>query len=147
MIINTKEFGQINVEKECILDFKSPILGFEGYSKFIIINNSDMDSMMYLQSVENGDLYFVIVDPYAIFSHYAPKLSKDDYNNLDITINQTSKLRYMLIAIITEDVECSVVNLKSPIVINTDNKNAIQAVLQNQDYPLRYPLFQKKAGI
>jgi len=51
----------------------------------------------------------------------------------------------MLIAVISENIENSVVNLKSPIVINPSNKNAIQAILQNQDYLLRYPLFTKCA--
>ncbi|QSX06028.1 flagellar assembly protein FliW [Sedimentibacter sp. zth1] len=144
MNINTKEFGEIEIQDNDIINFKGSIYGFEKYKKYVILNNSPEDSIMYLQSVENEDLHFVIVDPYAIFPLYTPILNDEDYKNLEITKGKHNKLKYMLIAVISENMKDSVVNLKSPIVINPDNRLAVQSILQNQDYCLRYPLFQKK---
>jgi flagellar assembly factor FliW len=103
---------------------------------------------MYLQSIEDEHLHFVIVDPYAVLPDYNPQLSKDDIDALNIKESDIDDLRYMLIAIITEKIENSVVNLKNPIVINSKNKQAIQAMLENEDYIMRYPLFSRdKAGV
>jgi len=75
--------------------------------------------------------------------NYHPELSDDDILALNTNKDEIINLKYMLIAVITEELENSIVNLKNPIVINPNTRHAIQAVLQNQDYPLRYPLFIK----
>ena len=144
----SKEFGEFEVRDEDIIKFSKPIYGFEGNESFIIIQESPEDDIMYLQSIEDEHLHFVIVDPYAVLPNYSPQLSKDDIDALNIKESDIDDLRYMLIAIITEKIENSVVNLKNPIVINSKNKQAIQAMLENEDYIMRYPLFSRdKAGV
>ncbi len=145
MKITTKEFGDILVEEEDIIKFSRGIYGFEDYKNFVILKDMPDDDIMYLQSIENTDLHFVIIDPYIIMPNYSPVLTIEDVHALNITNDEILNLKYMLIAVISENIENSVVNLKSPIVINPSNKNAIQAILQNQDYLLRYPLFTKCA--
>ena len=147
MKIMSKEFGEFDIKDEDIIRFNRPIFGFEGNKNFVILKDSPEDDIMYLQSVDNENLHFVIVDPYAIMPEYAPRLLKEDIDALKINKSEVSELRYVLIAIITENIENSVVNLKNPIVINSKNKQAIQAMLENEDYVMRYPLFPNiKAG-
>ncbi len=141
MKITTKEFGDIEVRDEDIIKFNRSIYGFENNNNYVILKDLPDDDIMYLQSVDDTSLHFVIVDPYVILPNYDPKLSKDDMSALNITKDEVLNLKYMLIAVITEKIENSVVNLKNPLVINPNNKQAIQAILENQDYPLRYPLF------
>lgn len=141
MKITTKEFGDIQVENDAIIKFARSIYGFEGNDDFVILKDMPDDDIMYLQSIEDTNLHFVIVDPYSILPNYKPELSDDDIQALNITKDEILNLKYMLIAVITEDVKNSVVNLKNPIVIDPSKRHAIQAILQNQDYPLRYPLF------
>jgi len=143
MKITTKEFGDIQIKNDDIIKFTRSIFGFEGSDSYVILNDLPDDDIMYLQSIENPDLHFVIVDPYAILPNYHPELSDDDILALNTNKDEIINLKYMLIAVITEELENSIVNLKNPIVINPNTRHAIQAVLQNQDYPLRYPLFIK----
>lgn len=141
MKITTKEFGDIEINKEDIIKFKRSIYGFEGNDNFVILKDLPDDDIMYLQSIDNTNLHFVIVDPFAILPNYNPELSEEDILALNIKKEEIPNLKYILIAVITEEIKNSVVNLKNPIVINPNNKDAIQAILQNKDYPLRYPLF------
>lgn len=143
MKITTKEFGELQVESEDIINFVRPIYGFEEYKNYVILKDKPDDDIMYFQSIENSSLHFVIVDPYIIMPNYNPEISDDDLAELNVNRNKIVDLKFMLIAIISENIENSVVNLKSPIVINPHNKYAIQALVQNQNYPLRYPLFKK----
>lgn len=148
MKITSKEFGEFEVKDEDIIKFNRPIFGFEDKDSFVILKESPEDDIMYLQSIDDENLHFVIIDPYAVLPKYEPQLSSDDIAALKIKKGEISELRYMLIAIITENIENSVVNLKNPIVINSKNKQAIQAMLENEDYIMRYPLFSKdKAGV
>ena len=143
MKITTKEFGDLEIGNDDIIKFTRSIYGFEGKDNFVILKDLPDDDIMYLQSIEDVNLHFVIVDPYSILPNYSPELSEDDIHALNITKDVIKELKYMLIAVIAEDVKNSVVNLKNPIVINPNNRHAIQAILQNKDYPLRYPLFAK----
>ena len=143
MKVITKEFGEIVVENDDIINFSRAIYGFEDYTKFVILKDLPEDDIMYLQSLEKPDLHFVLIEPYAIIPNYNPVITQEDIEALNIPKDNVQDLKYVLIAVITEDIESSVVNLKSPIVLNPHNKNAIQAILQSQDYPLRYPLFAK----
>lgn len=146
MKITSKEFGEFEIKDEDIIKFNRAIFGFESSKNYIILKDQPEDDIMYLQSVDNENLHFVIVDPYSILPDYEPQLSKDDMDILKIKKSDISDLKYMLIAVIPEKVENSVVNLRSPIVINPHNKEAIQAVLENENYTIRYPLFADKVG-
>lgn len=141
MKITSKEFGEFEIRDDDIISFNRSIFGFEGKDKYIILKDSPEDDIMYLQSIDDDSLHFVVVDPFAVIPKYEPKLSSDDMKALNIKNTDLSDLRYVLIAIITEKMENSVVNLKNPIVINSKSKQAIQAMLENEDYVMRYPLF------
>jgi flagellar assembly factor FliW len=141
MKILSKEFGELEVKDEDIINFNRSIFGFEGKDRFVILKDSPEDDIMYLQSIDDENLHFVVVDPYAILPNYKPKISSDDIAELKIKKADISDLRYLLIAIIAENIENSVVNLKNPLVINSNNKQAIQAMLENEDYVMRHPLF------
>ncbi len=141
--IKTRDFGEIFVGEEDIIDFTTGIYGFDDYKKYIILKDSPEDDIMFLQSLDNMDLSFVLIDPYAIFIDYNPILNEDDLYELKST--GTAELKYLVIAIIKEDIKESVVNLKSPIAINPDNRTAKQVILQNE-YPLRYNIVSTEEG-
>jgi flagellar assembly factor FliW len=141
--IKTRDFGEILVGEEDIIDFTTGIYGFDDYKKYIILKDSPEDDIMFLQSLDNMDLSFVLIDPYAIFIDYNPILNEDDLYELKST--GTAELKYLVIAIIKEDIKESVVNLKSPIAINPDNRTAKQVILQNE-YPLRYNIVSTEEG-
>lgn len=143
MKIKTRDFGEILVGEEDIINFTTGIYGFDDYKKYIILKDSPEDDIMFLQSLDNMELSFVLIDPYAIFIDYNPILNEDDLYELKST--GTAELKYLVIAIIKEDIKESVVNLKSPIAINPDNRTAKQVILQNE-YPLRYNIVSAEEG-
>ncbi|NLK64189.1 MAG: flagellar assembly protein FliW [Tissierellia bacterium] len=143
MKIKTRDFGEISVGEEDIIRFIGGIYGFDDYRDYIILKDSPEDDIMFLQSVENMELSFVLVDPYAIFIDYKPSLPIEDLH--DLKVNREEELKYLVIAIINENIKESVVNLKSPIAINPNDKIAKQVILQNS-YPLRYNIVSTEEG-
>jgi flagellar assembly factor FliW len=51
------------------------------------------------------------------------------------------QLRLLLIAIVPQNIKDITVNLKSPVVVNMGKRLAVQAILENSAYPVRYRLF------
>ena len=141
--IETRDFGEVSVDEEDTISFITGIYGFDDYKKYIILKDSPEDDIMFLQSLDNMELSFVLIDPYAVFIDYNPILNEDDLYELNST--GRTELKYLAIAIIKENIKESIVNLRSPIAINPNNRIAKQVILQNE-YPLRYNIVSAEEG-
>lgn len=141
MKIKTRDFEEISVTDNDVIKFVSGMYGFEQYTDYVILKDNPEDDIMFLQSLTNTDLSFVLIDPFSIVHEYNPCLQEDDLDELKV--KSEADLKYLVIAIIKENIKDSVVNLKSPIVLNPSTRSAKQVILQN-DYPLRYNFIENE---
>ena len=137
---NTSDFGIIEYCESDIIHFPKGIYGFEDQRDYVILHDSPKDELFFLQSVEKANLHFVILDPVIIDSNYKPIITDED--KMVIT-TENEEFRYLVIVAIKEKIEESVVNMKSPLVINLENRNAVQTILFDDKYDIRHPLFVK----
>ena len=85
MELHTKHFGKIEVEKENIITFPDGIPGFEEEKEFTIIQNPDENlPFHWLQAINEGDLAFVIMNPFIFRPDYDIKISEGVVNKLKI---------------------------------------------------------------
>ena len=140
MIVNTKYFGEMNVTDDDKILFPEPLPGFEHLSEFILIRfYDDSDSILCLQSVDDSDLAFVIMNPFYIVKNYSPALSAED--RITIKAEEKTPLSFYAIAVVHDDWNDSTVNLKCPIVINTENGLAKQLIMDDSaGYSMRHPI-------
>lgn len=141
--IKTLDFGEIECKEDDIITFKRSIYGFEDYRDFIILQDNPEDDLFFLQSIEDEALHFVILDPVIIDANYNPILSEEDFDLIKSEDGKTENIKYLVIVAIKENIQESVVNLRSPIAINADTKKAIQTIVLNEGYNIRHPLFVK----
>ncbi|MEG1447977.1 MAG: flagellar assembly protein FliW, partial [Oscillospiraceae bacterium] len=114
--------------------------GFEAYKKFVIINDISLGTdIMWLQSLEDKNICFVVFNPFAIFEDYNPTITKEQLEKVEAQSEQS--LSYAVIAVISQDIKKTTVNLKSPVIINHKNKKAIQVILDD-DYPIKYRIYK-----
>lgn len=140
MKIQTRDFGQMEIDETQVLEFVSPIYGFEALSRYVLLSDEETGSgLMWLQSVEDSKVCFILLDPEEIGLEYTPEISSDMAHLLKI--KQAPALR--LVAVVPENFKETTVNLKSPIVINQTQKLAAQVVL-DADYPVRLRLFDSE---
>lgn len=134
MIIETRDFGKMDICEQGILEFKLPILGFENQKQFVILYDDEMgDSFAWLQSVTDKNTCFIIIDPAIVFEDYRPELPADILKKLEVSSNDAA-LRCLMV--VPNDISAATVNLKSPLIINPTKKLAAQVVL-DADYPIR----------
>jgi len=130
----------VAVEKTKIIEFVKPILGFNSYKSFCILNVNKEQSVPFfiLQSVENEDLCFVVADPNYFFKDYAAQITDEEKEILNLADKKDAII--FVIATIFRDLYSSTVNLKGPVIINTKNHKAIQTVLNNDLYSVKQNL-------
>ena len=46
------------------------------------------------------------------------------------------------VAVIPEDIKKMTINRKAPIIIHTDTKKARQIIVENEDYEIKYPIYE-----
>lgn len=138
MNIQTRDFGEVEITENDIITFDEKIFGFEDYSDFIMLYDDEFNcEYVWLQSVEEPELCFIMANP-ALVADYKP-----DFRSYAEKTLGKGNFEYWVMMVVNEDIKNSTVNLKSPVIINLDNHNAMQLILE-EDYPVKYYLFQQK---
>lgn len=142
MKINTLRFGEIKIDENKILNFQNGILAFENLKKFILIDVAENNAFKWLQSVDDTDISFLLVDPFLVNRNYSVYL--DDMVKKDLEIeNEDEVLIYTIVTIPDGGIKDATTNLIGPIVLNWKQKKGKQIILENKDLTIKYPLFSK----
>ena len=137
MMIATKYFGEIDVTEDEMIKFPEPILGFESSSGYILVRFYDEpDSFLCLQSTSDSETAFVLVDPTYIVENYTATLNPDDLRILQA--NDDTPLAFYVIAVIRDEWRESTVNLRCPVVVNTEKKIGKQVIMEDTSYSMRH---------
>lgn len=136
MKYRTSRFGQIAFEEEDILFLPKGILGFSQLSKYVIVEKNEYDPFKWLQSVEDTDVAFVIVDPTLFFPNY--KLEVNEKELEELNFQQTKELITYVIVTVSSDPSQMSADLLGPLVINSKKKIAKQVVMPNSPYTTRH---------
>lgn len=144
MKIATRDFGELEINAQEVISFKQPIFGFERLHDYVLLYDDSVgNSIIWLQSVEDSKVCFVIIDPDALPHSYRPELAAETLSQLEI--DDLSDLVVRVIAVIPDDFACATVNLKSPVIINIRLRCAAQVMLDG-DYPIRAALVSSGEG-
>ncbi|PCL91534.1 flagellar assembly protein FliW [Paenibacillus lautus] len=144
MVVNTKRFGQIEIENNQIIVFHSPILGFGDLKKYVLLQSEDKESPFeFLQSAENEHLSFIVADPFVFFPEYEFQLEPHWIETLAVTDESDIMVMVIITVRSADDISC---NLKAPIVINKSNNSAAQIVLDHGVYTTKQPMLREKKG-
>jgi flagellar assembly factor FliW len=143
MLIQTKYFGEVNIEEEKIVVFPNGIMGFERYTSYTIlydIEESNEFSISWLQSTEETSLAIPVVNPLHIKHDYNP-IVEDEVLKVLGEINNEN-LVILLTMTVPADITKTSVNLKAPMIINADTRKGVQIIAENADYEIKYNIYE-----
>lgn len=144
MIINTEIFGEIQIDEEKIITFPEGLLGFEDEKRFAIINTEEEKSQfLWLQSIDNLELAFVIINPFFAFPDY--ELIIPERVQEKLKIKDEKDVAIYSIVVVPEDMEKMTANLLGPIIININKKLGKQVILDDDRYSTKHFVFQQKS--
>ena len=138
MKAETKYFGQIDYEPEQALSFPRGLFGFEDERSFLLLPFEGNGTLFSLQSLTTPQLAFVAMDPFSLDGGYAPVLQPEELKALKA--DRSEDLYYYTLCAVKEPVADSTVNLRCPIVINEDTREAMQVILEQGEYHMRHRL-------
>lgn len=143
MVAETKYFGQVDIEKDKVLEFPNGIIGFENLRKFAIIHDVDKGpdaGIRWLQSLEEPLLALPIVDPLSILPNYNPMIEDELLKPLDSP--EEEDLLVLLALTVPADIKKITANMKAPFIINTKTKKGGQIIVENPDYEIKFNVYQ-----
>jgi flagellar assembly factor FliW len=140
MKIRTTRFGEINVDENNLIYFANGLIGFENLRQFCTLNREHNNYFWWLQSVENGDIAFLITEPHNLTPNYDPTLTREDLRT--IQADDVNELEFGVILTVPDDPRETTANLLAPIAFNMSKNVASQIVLKDQSYPFRHPIVQ-----
>lgn len=136
MIVKTKYWGEINVLEEDILTIPKGLLGFEEYTKFIMLPNEKDPNFAWLQSIENSFLCFLATTPVSFMFDYSIEISDETVENLQIK-SPDDVLIYCLVTIPEDPLQISA-NLAGPLVFNINTRVGEQIVVMDPKYKVKH---------
>ncbi|NPV69694.1 MAG: flagellar assembly protein FliW [Firmicutes bacterium] len=140
MRVKTTRFAEIEVSDDKMLRFPEGLIGFESCTRFALISRGD-SLFMWLQSLDDPALAFVVTDPSAFVPGYKPEIDRDSLRTLGV--ESPSDLKYLSIAVVPADPSRTTINLRAPIAVNHGNRVAVQVVTLNPDNPLKFRVFDR----
>jgi flagellar assembly factor FliW len=141
MKIDTSRFGMLEVSEDVIIQMTKPVLGFERYRKYVIVETQDFEPFKWFQSVDNPDLAFVVVNPLMFFPEYSIEVNPKEIEELNV--DDVAEIVTYSIVTIPSDYTRMTANLQGPILINTRTRLAKQLVLVNSRHGIRHRLFDE----
>jgi len=136
-IYETLQFGKLEVRDEDVVVMPEGLLGFSHCRRFVILEDPAQAPFQWLQSLDNTDLSFVLIDPLLIKADYQIQVPKEEVRQLEL--EDPKDARVYVIVVVPQDVREVTANLKGPIVINPKKRRAKQLILTDEQYPARYP--------
>lgn len=143
MKIDTRIFGEIDIEEDKILTFEKGIIGFPELKHFTLIFDEEQGSnagIRYLQSVEEPGFAMPVMDPLVVKDDYDPEVNDELLSGLG-NLNNGNILVLVTVSV-PADLTKMTVNLQGPIVINVDERKAAQIIVDSSEYPVRYPIYE-----
>ena len=144
MEVSTKLFGTIDVGDDKIIEFPEGILGFPELKKFTLMYDNDKNTaggMNFHVSLDEPAFALPVVPALIVEPGYSPKFTE----NIEATIGGLTEENALVLVTMTipADVTRMTVNLNAPIVVNINTKKGMQSVVANEEYDVKYPIYDK----
>lgn len=142
MLVKTKFFGEVDLPEEEILTFERGLIGLADYKRFTILYDCEKEetNISWLQSVDEPTLALPVIKPWLVKEEYNPTVEDELLSSLGELTEEN--LVILLTMTVPADIKEMTVNLKAPVIINADTRKAVQIIADNQDYEVKYKVYE-----
>ncbi len=136
MEVHTSRFGTVEYDEDKVVKLTSPLLGFQQYRRFLLLPAGEDGALQWLQSVENGELAFLLLDPRTVAPNYHATVTAGDLRDLGAA--SEDEVKVLTTVVVPADRTQVRTNLRAPLLLNPQTGLAKQLVLENNSYPIQY---------
>ena len=142
MKLATRIFGEVEIDDSKIISFPNGIIGFPDLKKFILMYDEEKgtDTIKWLQSIDEPSFAMPVMDPLIVCPDYKPEV--DVSITEDVGDLQNEDLLVLVTVTVPHDLKQMTVNLMGPFIINVKDMKAVQTIIDNDDYPVKFPIYE-----
>lgn len=129
------EYTEPSPVRDKTIVFEDGLYGLEHIKEYELISTGKQDNPFRWLRALSGEVCFIVMDPRHIEPDYDFELPDDAIAKLGAT-NDTQFV-VLSIVVLPDRVENMTINLKSPLVINSENRRGMQLILDEDKYELR----------
>jgi len=144
MELKTTRFGKIEIDSDEVISFKQGLYGFKDNKEFILLMD-DETPFCWLQAIDNRDLAFVVTEPWNYCEDY--EFDLDNEVKKELKIEKKQDVLVVNIVVVPDNLQDMTMNLKAPVIINKNEQIAKQVILDDDDYSVKYKLFNDEENI
>jgi flagellar assembly factor FliW len=142
VIVETSRFGQLEIDPEDRLLFPEGIMGLPDLRYFVLLDHEG-GVFQWLQSTEDPDMAFVVIDPTMVVNEHAVRLNDADLKVLGVEdLEGTDEGQEIAVCAIVNvsDPSNPTVNLLAPLCIASRTRCGMQVVQHHSGYSTRYEI-------
>ena len=140
MIIESRRFGEIEIDENKIISFPQGLPGLEDTKRFTLIRHDKTHPINWLQAVNAPYISLPVIEPFLVVPDYEFNVS--DADTAELSVNQRGDLHIVNVVVIPEKIENMTINLAAPVLINARMNLGKQIVFDRKNYQVRYPAFE-----
>ncbi|MBF0611250.1 MAG: flagellar assembly protein FliW [Magnetococcales bacterium] len=137
MEIHGTRFGTLEFQEQDIITIREGLLGFPMSKRYILFPFGDESSFFWLQSVDEAEIAFIVINPFDFFNDLEFAISDADIQSLGLDSEEDSEL-FTLVTIPEGHPEEMRTNLAGPVLVNAANRTGKQVLMKG--YSPRQPL-------
>jgi len=118
------------------ISFAEGLIGCEDWRNFVLLEAEGAGPIKLLQSVDDPDVGFYVIDPYLIVGDY--QLDVPPAASEMIGLDDWRDGLVLCMLVVREEAQLVTANLLGPLVINRANGRGVQLVLSGSNYDTRH---------
>ena len=141
MKLSTRIFGEVEIDDSKIISFPNGIIGFPDMKRFTLMHDQDDEAatIQWLQSIEEPGFAMPVIDPLIVCPDYSPEIDKNVI--ADVGELKDDDILVLVTVTVPHDLTKMTVNLMGPFIINVEEMKGIQCIVENNDYPVKFPIY------
>jgi flagellar assembly factor FliW len=142
--IETKAYGLMEVDEMQKISFPQGLFGFEGLTEYVLLD-SDQQPFYWLQSTEQSQVAFVLVNPFLFRPDYELDINNEEMAEIGITSPENA----LIFAIVTVPFDNGTLtaNLQGPLIINKETRIGMQAVLADSRWRTKHDILAELEAV
>lgn len=144
-VAQTSRFGEVQVDPQRVITMPQGMVGFPRATRYVLLQHRADSPLHWLQSLDQPDLAFVVVNPLMFDHQYQLVLGRTETELLKVK-DPAQVQAWVVVTIPQGHPEKMTANMKAPVVVNLANRYAAQVILDKPGLELRKPLVSAEGG-
>lgn len=144
MLVNTRVFGEIEIDESKIITFCNGIIGFPELKRFTLLYDAEKKDggIKWLQSLDEPAFALPVMDPLYVKESFNPVV-EDELLKSSLGELNPEEILVLVTVTVPKDLQLMSVNLQAPIIINAENKTGCQIIIDNAtgEFPVKFMIY------